>query len=142
MDTVADFWRWSTTTTITIRSRLSKAFSGTLTSASCASEATITRDSIDARRTKGNIAYLRGSKTIKDHQCFIQVRTLDDDDDMQLPVHVFFDIKPNKSIANTCPTSWSVSAPTRTSSIGGTVTRAFKSFCYNWKTGVKVVNNR
>ena len=50
-------------------------------------------------------------------------------------------LKPNKSIANTCPTSWSVSAPTKTSSIGGTVTRAFKTFCYNWKTGVKVVNN-
>ena len=57
-------------------------------------------------------AYLRGSKAIKDHrcghahchacqqyvnieshQCFIQVRTLDDDDTVQPPVHVFFDIE-------------------------------------------------
>ena len=60
-------------------------------------------------------AYLRGSKAIKDHrcghahchacqqnvdieshQCFIQVRTLDDDEDddtVQPPVHVFFDIE-------------------------------------------------
>ena len=108
-------------------------------------------------------AYLRGSKAIKDHrcghaqchacqqyldieshQCFIQVRTLDDyeDDDVQPPVHVFFDIEPNKSIADTCLTSWSASAPTTTSSIGGTVTRASKSFCSNWRTGVKAVNNR
>ena len=51
-------------------------------------------------------------------------------------------LKPNKSIADTCPISWSASAPTTTSSIGGTVTRAFKSFCSNWKTDVKAVNNR
>ena len=51
-------------------------------------------------------------------------------------------LKPNKSIANTCPISWSASAPTTTSFIGGTVMRASKSFCYNWRTGVKAVNNR
>ena len=35
--------------------------------------------------------------------------------------------RPNKSKADTYPITWSVSAPTTTSSIGGTVTRAYKS---------------
>ena len=95
--------------------------------------------------------YLRGSKAMKDHrcghahchacqqyvdieshQCFIQVRTLDDDEDtVQCSFTCSLTLKPNKSTADTCPTSWSVSAPTTTSSIGGTVTRASKSFCSN-----------
>ena len=204
MVTVTVFWRYSTTTIITIRSRLSKVFSGALTSASCVSRGTITRDNIDARGTKGNKAAYRayrspdvlcphcqrhfyGTACLERHP----IRTIDgrphDQDHRPVkrdgnarsvaltcvgpkpskiivagtriatpvnntwtlnPINVSFrcghwttpcnrpftcslTLKPNKSTADTCPTSWSVSAPTTTSSIGGTVTRASKSFCSN-----------
>ena len=230
-DTATDFWRCSTTTTITIRSRLSKAFSGALTSASCVSEATITRDSIDARGAKGNIVAVVCKRTATNTKPLIgptacptccarnvnviftgppvsnvTVRvpstvdprtkliapsvkrdgnarsvariyagpkpskiivagthnvTLVNNTWTLNPINVSFKFghwttttpcnhpftcsltsRPNKSIADTCPISWSASAPTTTSSIGGTVTRASKSFCYNWRTSVKAVNNR
>ena len=209
----------------------SKAFSGALTSASCASEAKITRGSIYARGTKENLAAVVCKRTAANTKsligptdrptcCFCNVNVtftgpsvlntivrvastvapktkliapsvrgdgnacnvvltyagpkpsriiiagtrivmLVNNTWTLNPINVSFKfgrwmtkttcnrpstcsltLKPNKSIANTCPTSCSFSAPTRTSSIGGMVTCAFKSFCYNWKTGVKVVNNR
>ena len=219
-------------TIITIRSRISKAFSGALTSVSCVSEATITRDSIDARGTKGNIAaavckrtstntkpligpiarptcYARnvnvtftgppvsnvnvhvpstvdprtkliapsvrrdgnahnvartyaGPKPSRIIVAGTRIVTLVNNTWTLNPINVSFKFghwtttrttcnrpstcsltsRPKKSIADTCPTSLSASAATTTSSIGGTVTRASKSFCFNWRTGVKVVNNR
>ena len=215
------WWRWSTTTTITIR--LSKAFSGALTSASCASEAKITRDSIYARGTKENLAAVVCKRTAantksligptdRPTRCFrnvnvtftgpfvlnaivrvastvapktkptaLSVRGDGNACNVVLtyagpkpsrviiagtrivmlvnntwtlnPINVSFKfgrwmtkttcnrpstcsltLKPNKSIANTCPTSCSVSALTRTSSISGMVTCAFKSF---WCQGGK-----